>query len=670
MNLSQRFLGTRNALLRWSLIAIGLLVLSVPVMDRYSRKALQSGGDSQSPGTTRGSGAASHRSLVRRLEARLCTAGWPAPAASKVIDLNIEWFTIHDAENPRGLEIQLKFLETLAAHPTVFPFIENHPEVASLLAGSDDPKSIVEALSSVDGGNYDALASLFVQHTVAGNCEWLASALCSQAAMIRLLQERGVLGAELLFMYERPQSDTPSSEWVQDYDAWLHDELEARLGVPEEELSAFVQLVHQQGPAIRKRLATNDAFRKRFRADFWPRLNRAAAGVQGQFELYLGEERIWDLLLLDEGEELLNRTGLLAIDLLYGYPSDGRTAYPERLRPEVIQILLRQDPAAIQSLLAFRDEPLFATVLEKPISDQTRGILLRNLLRARPNHPALLTLYARLPAASLDDEVGPPPAGLITWAPFYYTVYEVPNKLLQGRDVTAMDMFQAALDPVLLITDVFTAGGAEIGKTAIVAGGKEAGQRVAARLGDKVTVVLLEDRGKALAAKALGQHVAERVAVQAGAKADRLAPWAVNAFLSETRTAVAACIGRATTMEITKPLQFLHRYAGVSGRTIKNLSGLEARVFMRGDARVFVGLSNVPRRLLGANAAEFLASTARDLGIGSAVESEAGHEVIRQVAETALEAKVGAEEQAYRWRQHVSALWLWAATRHASTDES
>jgi hypothetical protein len=669
MNLFQRVFGTGQAFVGWGLIAIGLLVVSVPLMDRYRGKPLQSHSDSQSPGTAQSPSDPSHRSLARRLEARLCAAGWPAPAASKVIELNIEWFAIQDAENPRGLETQVKFLEALAAHPTVFPFIENHPEVAGLLAGSDDPESIVEALSSLNSDHYDALASLFVQHTVAGNYDWLASALRSQAALIRLLQERGVLGAELLFMYERPRSGTPNSEWVQDYDAWLHDELEARLGVPEEELSAFLQLVHQHGPAIRQRLATNDAFRKRFRIDLWPRLNRAAAGGQGQFELYLGEERIWDLLLLDQGEELLKRTGLLAIDVLYGYPGDGRTAYPERLRPEVIQILLRQNPAAIQALLAFRDEPLFATILEKPISDQTRSILLGKLLLARPNHPALLALYARLPAASLDDEVGPPPAGLITWVPFYYTVYEVPKKLLQGRDATAMDLFQAALDPVLLVADVFTGGGAKIGKTALVAGGKEAGERVAAKLGDKVTVVLFEDRGKALAAKVLGQQLAERVAVQAGTKADRLAPWAINAFLSETRTAVAACIGHATTIEITKPLQFLHRYAGVSGRTIKNLSGLEARVFMRGDARVFVGLSNVPRRLLGAHAAEFFTSTARDLGIGSAVESEAGHEVMRQVTETALDAKMEAEEQVHRWQQHVSALWLWAATRQVSADE-
>jgi autotransporter adhesin len=120
---------------------------------------------------------------------------------------------------------------------------------------------------------------------------------------------------------------------------------------------------------------------------------------------------------------------------------------------------------------------------------------------------------------------------VITWVPFYYTVYEVPKKLLQGRDATAMDLIQAALDPVMLIADVATGGGAEVTRRALIAAGKETGER----LGEKAIVVTLEKSAADLASRKIGAEAAEQVATRGGVA---MADLTMTALLSETQASL------------------------------------------------------------------------------------------------------------------------------------
>ena len=142
-----------------------------------------------------------------------------------------------------------------------------------------------------------------------------------------------------------------------------------------------------------------------------------------------------------------------------------------------------------------------------------------------------------------------------------------------------------------------------------------------------------------------------------------MADWSTTALLTETQAAVKGMLGRASTIDVTNLVQFLHRYGGVHRRTMKEWLGIEARLFMRGDAKVFVSLQNVPRKLLGAKAAEFLARTGKDLMIGGVVESEPGQDAMREAARKAIKAKEHAVQSLRTWRQHVSALWLLQASQ-------
>lgn len=649
----------RRSWLSWFLAAAGIGVITIPAIDQFNRwrphidHATPQGKEDKGTGVARAALAADARS-------RLHCAGWPEAAAQAVVDLNLDWFTIQAEENAGGFERQLKLLEALGSHPLVFAVVEKRPELAGLLAGVASPKDVAASLA-VSESDYGPFAGLFLQHCNAPARASLSKVLLSHRGILRMLQDRGMLGAEILFMYPQPTAiSVGSADWPREYDRWLDDELNTRRHVSDKELASFVNLVLGQGPEIRRRLAEDESFRREFRSQVWPRLNRAASGGQNAFESFLGDPRIWDLLRLDASEELLKSTGLLAIDLLYGFPDDGRPAYPADVHSEVIQILLRREPQSVQALLEFRRDPLFIQFLKKPISDDTRATALAKLFHARPNHSELLATYARLSGAALADHVGPPPHGVVTWLPFYYTVYEVPKKWLQGRDATAMDLFQAALDPVMLVADVVSGGGAEIARRTVQLGGRAAGEELAGKVGEKVLVVTLEKSAAELAARKLGTEAAENLAAKGGGM---MFDWTASALLAETQATIKGSLGKAATIDITNVVQFLHRYGEIDRRTMKEWLGVEARLCIRGDAKVFFAMHNVPRKLLGSKAAEFLARTSQDLMLGGVVESEQGQDVLRRATTTALGAKERAAQTLHSWQQHVSAIWLLQASQ-------
>lgn len=587
----------------------------------------------------------------------LTKAGWEHGAAEAVVALNADWFEILSEENPNGLRLQLKLLADLGRSPTLQRFISEHPETAGLLAAADDPVRIAAGLDG-DLDSYQLLAGVYVQHAAPQDSSDLAVALERNRDLIVALLRQGLIGCEMLFLFDRRN---PSTE---DYETWLRDVIEAKLSASDVELASFVNLVMRHGRAIRGRLLNDETFRRRFRGELWPRLLRAAGGEHGMFELYLDDDRIWDLVALDNGEELLKRCGLLPIDLLYGYQEIDHSPYPQSLHDKIIRVLLRREDLTIQALMKFRGEPLFHRLLARDLSSDTLSASLGQLFTAGPNYPERLALYARLSDSALVDEVGPPASGLITWVPFYYTIYEVPKKLLQGRDPTGIDLFSAAVDPVFLVVDVMTGGGTAAGRKALLVGGREATEVTARKLtekgGEKLFVTTLRDTGLELARKQVGKEVAERLSEK------ELLNWTITGTMSEMQGAVRSAVGKATTFEITRPVQFMFRYSRVGRETFNGLTGLEARLFMRGDAKVYVRLTNVAGAIVGSRGAAFFDRTAQDLAIATAIESEPGHEIIgASVSQARL-----ANEQFRAWQQNVSAWWLLNASHNTTNSPS
>jgi hypothetical protein len=343
----------------------------------------------------------------------------------------------------------------LGKHPALARALTLHPETAGLLASVADPERVAATLTAAD--DYAAIAALYVQYADPEDALSLTGALERNGEVICTLRKRNLLGSEAPFLFERAADAREADET---YDQWARQALEAALGRSDEEVASLLNLLLKHGPEVRSRLRSRPGYRARFHDEVWPRLARAAAAQGNMFESYLEDARVWDLLERPESERLLRVWGLLAVDLLYGYAQLNRRAYPADLHDEVVAVLVHGDGRAVRALEKFRDEPLFFRFLRRPLSPGTRTAALDKLLQAGANYPDLLGHFNRLSETALAEEVGPPPEGPETYIPFYYTVYEVPRKLWQGRDPTTMDWVQAVADPAFLARDVFTGAGA------------------------------------------------------------------------------------------------------------------------------------------------------------------------------------------------------------------
>jgi hypothetical protein len=115
-----------------------------------------------------------------------------------------------------------------------------------------------------------------------------------------------------------------------------------------------------------------------------------------------------------------------------------------------------------------------------------------------------------------------------------------------------------------------------------------------------------------------------------------VAHYGVTALLTRVQEPLRQALVRATTFEVTTPVRVLFTYSGLGRQTFKRLTGLEVRLFMRHDAKVFISLGNT---VVGTAASRFI-NDLRD-----------------KIADDVVEATRPAE-QLRAWRQSVAAWWL------------
>ena len=559
--------------------------------------------------------------LKQKLADDLVSAGWPHAAANAVVTLNTRWFCRLRDDQPEELKRQRVMLQQLGQFPQVFDVLEHRPEIAGLLAQSDDPTAVADSLR--DDGHYDLLSSLYLRHIAPEDAQALARAWDRHGDLIARLTQRGLTGAELVFM---GGEEEPGDR---EYGSWLEVYFKESLTRPDEELAADVGLVLIQGPTLRHRLEDDAEFRRTFLEDLWPSYARVIVEAHLGPETFVWAPEIWDLLRLTHGEALLRRWGLLAIALLFG----PQGAYPKDLHPELIQMLLHGDNAKIRALYRFRGEPLLHHILRRHgLSESTRLAFLDRLDRFPAEGPETLKRFDQYGDRAFAEELGPPVSGPVTWIPLYYTVYEVPKKVLQGRPVSMMEFLQAVADPAFFLLP--GAKGAE----------KAAGEAL------KTTLV---GRARQLAIKQLGVQPAKKLTEK------ELAPWLLTEILAQIQRPMAAALAKHSTLEITGPVRFLYGTSGVGRASFRRLTDLEARLFMRGDARVFIRLD---RALAGTVAGRFLNETAQAAGIGATVESPFGQNAVQNVISNIRENSKELLEASESWKEHVSAWWLMNAT--------
>ena len=606
--------------------------------------------------------------VTRQWRDSLIDAGWEPAAARRVVSLNAEWFDILRQEYPRELERQQAILTNLGEFSYLMPFIKKHPETASLLAAADDPKRFADVFGK--DACYPYISGLFVQYADPLDSRALSLALENQRDLICRLAQRGIVGSEALFLY-------PRNAEFQAYQQWLQETLELGLSGKDEELSSLINLLFEQGETIRERMQRDADFRRDFRPVLWPSLKRVARDTGYSYELFLNDKYLWDLLTLSQGEDILRKWALLGTWGLS--PSDlllGAEAYPPEMHAHIVEALLEGDENTLMALLQFGKEPLFIELVKRPVPSATKNAAYAQLFAAQGNYTAKLEYFASLSDAALRKELGERRGGIVMWLPGY-SVYELLEKLAEGRNVGALDVTFAGweiIDAAILISSGISivslmpepkpsmfcrAGigcdleslikkvmtGSKLSKADILLGGLDAVDIPLSVLTFSPKLTLLKEGGKRLSKKglkraitSLSEQILERMgqdkvtkmsketarqlayqlaksiirrAVREGMQEltehigkklgqelaqqmsqDALNVWARRQLLIQMQKTLGKTGAKKSVYDITPLVQSIFKKLrpAVNRETFKRLIDLEARLFMRSDARVLVAV--------------------------------------------------------------------------------
>lgn len=538
-----------------------------------------------------------HEDLVR--------SGWEPSAAAAVLDLNADWFAVLEAENSAARGRQIELLQRLGHFRTMMPLLRSCPEAAGLIANSRDPQATADVLDRGDADQRQFLLGLYMLHPGRDESAQLSAALHGpNADLVRRLWRHGLAGVEALFMFPR------KSEADREYERWLQETLTQRAAVgDDDDLASFVVLAAHHGEGIRRRLNANGEFLSRFRVDLWPKLSRVALSPGNALELFLDDPAVWDLLMRPDGEELLLKRGMLAVALLFG-----RDAFPVDLHVAVSRILLAGDGRTASGLIegTFRMEPVFLTLLRRGLPSDLLAAVVRQLLEAGADFAKPLHRFANMSLELIAEAVGPVSSSWAEWLPLYAQL-SLGRKLFLGDEITAADWIEVTVDTAALFVPV-----PGVGKVA-----------------SQTTKAIVKVSERAIVKAALRRLAASVVRQTVGSKFKKeIARWGAAAILAEAREA-GRRLSRHAAVDVTGAVQVLFREGHLGRAAFRRITSLEARVFMRQDARVFIHVERVATK----GAVGYLKG---------AVKEAVGGECERAFAEASPR----------DWQRHAAAWWL------------
>lgn len=640
---------------------------------------------------------------------------WTVPAAQAVVRLNHEIWQIWLEEDSPDLETQFTQLRSLGQYPQLMPQLQRNPEIAGLLMLTGEPLVMAELLRQ--GTCYVEIANVFMREITPQDARIASHILQKHSPLICALSKRGFPDAYELFMLN--QESVANATYLD----WVADTLENGLRRSDEDLASLLNLVAEQGQQLRKQMEIDKAFRLNFQSRLWPDLDRIVRNTRYPYEVFLSDPYLWQLLALQDGAKLLRKWseqqtyGIMPSEVLFG-----REAYPKRLRPMIQDALLEGKEYTLSALLMFGKHPSFENLLTRGLSPDLQHILFGKLFEADVNYPGRIEYYSTLSNDALRHEFIPR-KGMITYMPGF-DLYELIEKLAQGRKVSTSDVFWAGFDVADVIFTAVTLGAANtLTKTAKTSGqqgfkavslipgydavsavkalaqggsvpmsqgvfaaldvvpgttvGKGAG-KIVLTLGKQQFVEVLEKGiskegldfvlSKSLRkfAGQLGSEMAEETVreaferyarhilvkrmgkrIAARAVKSMLKPWLRHGLLLQTKTTLrqrgSKALASNMSIDITDLTRTLFKH-GSDRASYRRLTNLEARLFMRRDARIFV---TVEKNSLSTAMKRFFATTAIDAAGELATSAPA-----RKVAQTSLEA----------WQKNVSAWWLMNAT--------
>ena len=568
------------------------------------------------------------------LISRLKAAGWTDASAQAVVNLNSDRYVWLHESAPVVLEREIAGYEALRPEGTVVPFLERYPEMAGILLLARDPAAVADGILNCDQEE-DRLRIIgsFAKYTDAADVSrWAAAVARHGRCVAGLLRRCPAWPVDALFVV--PASDSVVAE---EYGHWLEEVLDpATLPTSDDEAISLIEFILAAGPEVRRRMGADDKFRAAFRSVVWPAFSRcvrrsgAEARDRTAWELFSTTPHVWELMRRPDGEALFQRAGLLAADLLYG----PNAVLPE-LREKAAQLLLLGNQKLVDRAFggSWSRHPHFRRLMiERHLSDE-RLLAACHKLAVEADPEPLLARWNRLSDSALAEDVGPAPEGALTMVPGF-AIYYAGKKLLQGRAVGWMDAAGVAGDAFTLVT---------------LGSGK-----LLTESGKQASYAAVRQKLRQEAVKDIARLTTRELAQQAGEK--ELGSFITHHALRLLPAELKDRLLKSAVVDVTPLVRDGFRIAeraGIGRESFKKITQLEARIFMRQDAKVCVSLPSVAAG--NHPAARFLNATALNGAFDAAVRAQ-------PVQDGAVLAMRVAHDETQRWRQHLACWWAGHAT--------
>jgi hypothetical protein len=564
--------------------------------------------------------------IERDVAERLRGDGWTRNAAKAVAALNHALYAMWQDEAPGKYHRTLTLLGHLGGYPDALYLLENHPQFAGLLARAHHPDRLAQAL--YDSGCLTTLENTLVSLADPASTARLTPVLETHGHRLCRLLEADYPG--VLNVLTRPVGHEP----VTAYQDWLGDAFDTLLTRDEAVIADFLTFLERNQHVLRERMDEDPTFADRFANESWPGLLRVAADssrhpFRDHFHLIAncsGTEQgddgdyydvaylepsmcrhTWDLLATPDGRTLLADVDggmdlINVVDALYGSHLWNRD--PAFRRQVIVPTLKAKDEETLAGIVRFGENARFRALLGREQSPYFRQRIVRYLdaqCTSSTRCPRLddhVATLAGMSHGSLRDELyefSNPPSGFHTWLPGYGIV-RAAGKTLSGRPLNTSDYVLLGLDAVSFIgatraLKVFQRG-AKVGQGGHSVNKPTSGIRRGTSASSKIQ--------RASDSRDLGRR-----------------PGTYFEYARQTaQKGIDQVTGR---INITPWVQATFKKSGLGRATIKKLTGLDARVFMRKDRQVVVDASQSTNRLLQETAANALVDVAGE-SAGTAVE--------------------------------------------------
>ena len=578
--------------------------------------------------------------LAAELTSRLIASDWPDASARAVVALNLDRYAWLRQTAEGVIEREFQALGALHPEGTVPRLLEKHPEMAgALLIARNHDDVAAGILNCEEEEDRVRLIGSFVKYTEADEMTLWASAVARHGRCIAgLLRRCQAWPVDALFVF--PTSDPAVA---QEYGHWLDDVFDpSAVPASDDETLSLIEFVLSAGPEIRKRMHDDPHFRETFRSVIWPSFSRCVLRSceelksRAAWDLFASDPSIWDVLKRPDGEALFQRAGMLAGDLLYG--QDAVLPVLPELREKAAQLLLLGNQELVAKAFGgtWSRHPQFRRLmLERHLTDD-QILAACDKLAADKDPNKILAGWNSMTDQALSEDIGPPPGGLKVLIPGF-SVYYAAKKLAQGRSLGWADTIGVAGDVATLLS---------LGTSEILTEGGKVATTVAVR--QTLRREAVEDTAK-LASRELAEQAAEK----------QLTSMVVHHALQRLPAEIRLALLKAAVIDVTdivKSSYSIMKGLGIGRESFKKFVGLEARIFMRGNARVLVSL---PSALAGNNpCAKYLCMTA----VNGAFDTVLRAPATRDAALTTGNAIRVAADESTRCQQNLACWWSGLAT--------